>query len=626
MLDLYERLYNAFRKEKMQQREWWNDYVSAEIPPQINFFAHAIQQMRRSQRLFLDGFLMDVAADREQKRIAEAPLAHLMLYINSKLLWDPDLDMDSLLDEYYRFRFGPAAGEMKTFFRFAEHVCAREKSRSISENGGQLTPNDIPVWFELLKQAKSKTEKGSVYAKRIESLEEKTAWMKSVFRHRTPAGAMLRGDVLPHKAKCDLDLAKYTNWQTLDHGADCSQPEERTEFAVAATENGSKLFAAFRCYRKDMPRQQNDPAFPSGDSVRLLACTPQTAWICITADASGNASAQMLDPKILFQAWQPSDRKLEIHTKVRYYSDRWELEFSVSLAGWGRFPNWHPPWGINAVRTRRSGEGEKSVSAVPDRWSGPVPHMELWRRFDLEKRDAHGRPVNELNSVEFRLPGYSDDIVYKIGKASGKVDPAAAWDSPCWRDVRELRLGNVLWFAGKSSDFYPDARAKLQYDDKYLYVLYQVRDRYVRGYFKKDQNMVCLDSCMELFIRPEGKGSYFNFETNCIGTLLLYEIDWKGSTQMTVPLTQEELRTVKRFPSLHSVEREITEPVTWRLCVQIPLEIFVRRRNIRLPLSGQVWTGNIMKCANGSSHPAWLTWKKAKTFHAPQDFGVFIFE
>ena len=74
----------------------------------------------------------------------------------------------------------------------------------------------------------------------------------------------------------------------------------------------------------------------------------------------------------------------------------------------------------------------------------------------------------------------------------------------------------------RSSGFRPDARAKIQYDNQYIYVLYQVRDRYVRGTFKNDLNMVCLDSCMEFFIQPDKKGPYFNFECNCIGTLLLY--------------------------------------------------------------------------------------------------------
>ena len=46
-------------------------------------------------------------------------------YVFSKVAWDNRTDVDALLDEYYRLMFGPAAGEMKTFFDRLETLWLR---------------------------------------------------------------------------------------------------------------------------------------------------------------------------------------------------------------------------------------------------------------------------------------------------------------------------------------------------------------------------------------------------------------------------------------------------------------------------------------------------------------------
>jgi hypothetical protein len=48
----------------------------------------------------------------------------------------------------------------------------------------------------------------------------------------------------------------------------------------------------------------------------------------------------------------------------------------------------------------------------------------------------------------------------------------------------------------------PETLVKLQYDEKYIYGLFRVRDRFIRAVTLQDQEQVCLDSCVEFFIRP----------------------------------------------------------------------------------------------------------------------------
>ena len=71
---------------------------------------------------------------------------------------------------------------------------------------------------------------------------------------------------------------------------------------------------------------------------------------------------------------------------------------------------------------------------------------------------------------------------------------------------------------------------------------------------------------------------------------------------------------------------EIDKPVTWRLGLKIPLSLFIRRTGVQQALSGQVWYGNVYKCADWTSNPCWLMWKKNDGFHNPEGFGAFIFE
>jgi hypothetical protein len=54
-------------------------------------------------------------------QVWKAPgLDHLNLYVQSRFFWDSGQDVDSLLDEYYSLFFGPASGQMKTAFDYAE--------------------------------------------------------------------------------------------------------------------------------------------------------------------------------------------------------------------------------------------------------------------------------------------------------------------------------------------------------------------------------------------------------------------------------------------------------------------------------------------------------------------------
>ncbi len=206
------------------------------------------------------------------------------------------------------------------------------------------------------------------------------------------------------------------------------------------------------------------------------------------------------------------------------------------------------------------------------------------------------------------------------------------WDAPSWRQAGEVRLLNALPLTG---DHRPDTRVKMLYGDDGLHGIFKVADRFVRAVNIGNQAMVCLDSCVEFFVQPAGCRNYLNFEMNCGGSLLCFDISdhrrTNGGFAAYSKLKDAELDTVVRRASLPlRVEPEITVPTTWTLGFFIPLALLAAHfPGIGEPRCwrGQVWRAGFFKCADETSHPHWLTWTAITehNFHLPEHFGELHF-
>ena len=622
-----EKLNKTFHPNGMIQREWWNEFEFFRSPRLPFWFPKALQEVRRGQRENgVTGLLMDLTTgDAEfSGRVPETSLTHFMIYLNSKLLWDPDLDVDALLSEYCRLWFGPAGPEMRYLIHYGADILSRKGIRSVNHSKrSQLKFDDVPVIFQLLDRAKEKTEPGTLYRRRVEDLETCFAWLKEAFREPGPSeGKPITAQPFPCERTCSGDLSAYKNWVPL---GDSAGPN-RTEIALGVTDNRDRLLVAIRCFddkMTDLPSSlvllPDDPEIYKGDLFGIMLRSPLRGPFFMVVNPDGSFADSSSDPESLiqngsFSGW--SDDRTTV--KVRRLADRWEAEIHFALGSsiggpWPDTPS-GTPWTLTLERFRRPRpvNGDRTAT-TREKYALKFPES------DSEGRDVHARRL---------LPGARDQYVYGVKRASGPVPPDADWEGPEWKNVPELRLGiNWHWY-GMSGDFVPDARAKLQYDDKYIYVHYLVRDQYIKGEFRNDQDMVCLDSCMEFFVQPAKPGPYFNFECSCVGFLNLSRITENADgTKVFAPLKKEELAQIERFHTLRGpFVEEITQPTVWRLALRIPLDLFVRHANVQLPLTGQVWSANFFKCADRTSHPCWLMWKRAREFHAPEDFGKIIFE
>ncbi|MCC6698690.1 MAG: carbohydrate-binding family 9-like protein [Candidatus Hydrogenedentes bacterium] len=210
------------------------------------------------------------------------------------------------------------------------------------------------------------------------------------------------------------------------------------------------------------------------------------------------------------------------------------------------------------------------------------------------------------------------------------------WDGPAWGKAPAL---DITHFFTKetgmptASDFRPDAKAKVLYDDKGLYIHFLVNDQYVRCIETKYHGKVWEDSAVEFFVKPKEERGYFNFEINCGGVMLLSyheNPDYKGPVQneeSSVP--EERAKAVTIFHSMPAtVDPEIAEKTTWHIEYFIPFDLLEEYIGPLGDVPGQVWHANFYKIAENNSHPHYGAWSpilEGHSFHAPQFFGVLRF-
>ena len=219
---------------------------------------------------------------------------------------------------------------------------------------------------------------------------------------------------------------------------------------------------------------------------------------------------------------------------------------------------------------------------------------------------------------------YSFDVQFT--KQQPVID--ALWNNKFWKDSEAQRLNNYM---GSRPSHFPDTQVKLKYDNNNIYVIFRVKDHYIKAVAKETNGRICEDSCVELFFTPgpDVNRGYFNLETNCKGVFLLeYHLN-NGKKHGFVDL--KDTREIEMSHSLEkNVENEIREPLIWTIEYKIPISILSKYMDVDKPASGVRWRANFYKCGDKTSHPHWLTWAPVNfpkpNFHLPEFFGWLDFK
>jgi len=217
--------------------------------------------------------------------------------------------------------------------------------------------------------------------------------------------------------------------------------------------------------------------------------------------------------------------------------------------------------------------------------------------------------------------------VYNVSRLEQPITIDGNWNKPLWQNIQAIEISN---FMGEIPKFRPTVHAKMMYDDENLFVIFSVKDRYVRCITKDFHGPVWEDSCVEFFFSPDVNfpERYFNLEINCGGTPLMHYNVIAGKEYS--PIEIEDLKKIEIAHSLpQTIEPENTNYVNWTVEYRIPLSIIHKYSNLTSPSKGVEWRGNFYKIAENNSNPHYMTWSVVKNitpdFHLPQFFGKLIF-
>lgn len=216
---------------------------------------------------------------------------------------------------------------------------------------------------------------------------------------------------------------------------------------------------------------------------------------------------------------------------------------------------------------------------------------------------------------------------YKVVKLEKPMTINGNWDKAEWKNVEAQHLENYM---GEVPKFRPEVNVKMMYDASNLYVIFRVEDKFVRCVTTEINGPVYEDACVEFFFSPDEDEplKYFNLETNCGGTALMYYnlVPRKDFKILEKPDIQQ-IEIAHSLPA--KVEPERKEPVTWTIEYRLPFSLLEKYSKVTHPAPGVQWKANFYKIADKTSNPHYLTWSPVgqpePDFHLPEFFGNLEF-
>lgn len=179
-------------------------------------------------------------------------------------------------------------------------------------------------------------------------------------------------------------------------------------------------------------------------------------------------------------------------------------------------------------------------------------------------------------------------------------------------------IGCVNW--QEEYPYKPDCVFAIAHSKTHLAILYHVRGLDLRSQNLEDNGRVWEDSCCEFFVSDgSGNGTYWNFELNCVGTLLNGNGSGRTGRVLRDP---SELKAVKRFSTLPRKQVELSGKIFgWSAGLVIPFEMIGINPD-KLPKSLRA---NFYKCGDLTAHTHFLSWSPIglpkPDFHRPEFFG-----
>jgi tetratricopeptide (TPR) repeat protein len=300
---------------------------------------------------------------------------HFMVYFTARMYWGgPDQDVAAMLDEYCRLFYGPAAGQMHTFFDYCESNWQRmEKEKQVVDRA-----------LAHFDAAKESVEVDSIYAKRLALIDDFLAALRSkskVLGQKRGRVPKLRTVHDPKEITVDgkLDDAYWKNCPVSSTGSlrelqTGRQPIFGTSIKVGRLRDD--VYFAIRCAEHRCEKlnitteRREDQAIWYGDAVEFLIETDSHSYYQIVVNPAG--AMVDLDRGAEKHAWFRWESQAELATSIS--DDHWTIEIRIPVTDdgndplnqvVGRKPLQSLPWHINICRQRIRENGSEYSAFSP---------------------------------------------------------------------------------------------------------------------------------------------------------------------------------------------------------------------------------------------------------------------
>ena len=342
----------------------------------------------------MDGMIFGTFAESESDR---SIYHYLNYYVFSRVLWDMKTDINAVLDEHYHLMFGPAAGEMKSFYEMLEKAWTRGVVGNVidSDFGPVVSmPTEGEIWTRvyspesrrkmdaLLAKAAAKVASGSIEARRI-----------AFFRREYFDGLQVGAKAWQKMA----DAAAAQKWRpasgekvSLTWYSGDEAGGERVKTTVAMRRDGDDYVLTFDCEEPRIDemsastRPHDHPGMwrDSGVGFRFLPDGDRMHWYYVVANARG-CLLDMSGYKPGRTRWVgKSDSEWESGAKVAVTArtDGWTTEVRIPVATLGS-PGQEIP--IELMRTRSLKQNKDGGYYKWGRISDDIGNYEFYGTVEL---------------------------------------------------------------------------------------------------------------------------------------------------------------------------------------------------------------------------------------------------
>jgi hypothetical protein len=173
--------------------------------------------------------------------------------------------------------------------------------------------------------------------------------------------------------------------------------------------------------------------------------------------------------------------------------------------------------------------------------------------------------------------------------------------------------------------YIPSVRFTMAYNQDNLFIKFFVQEDAIRAIYRKTNDPVYKDSCVEFFIAFGEEQGYYNLEFNSLGTCLFGFGTGKENREMIPDSVSQK---IKRHAALTiTPDAGQAAAVNWELALQIPAAVFCFHEISSL--KHQQCRVNFYKCGDDLPAPHFLSWTPIEArepdFHLPQFFGALHF-